>query len=48
MYAGKAHPADTAGKGLIKEVFELAGKVSSNSLKIVYLENYDWELRRDA
>ncbi len=44
VYAGKAHPADTAGKGLIREVFELAGKVNSSSLKIVYLENYDWEL----
>ncbi len=45
VFAGKAHPADTAGKGLIKEVFELAGKIgSAGSLRIVYLENYDWEL----
>ena len=44
VYAGKAHPADVAGKGLIKEVFEIAGKIQSSSLKIVYLENYDWEL----
>jgi len=44
VFAGKAHPADTAGKGLIKEVFELAGKINSGSLRIVYLENYDWEL----
>ena len=44
VFAGKAHPADLAGKGLIKEVFELAGKISSNSLRILYLENYDWEL----
>ncbi len=45
VFAGKAHPADTAGKGLIKEVFELAGKIgSTGSLRIVYLENYDWEL----
>ena len=44
VFAGKAHPADIAGKGLIKEVFELAGKISSNSLRIIYLENYDWEL----
>jgi starch phosphorylase len=44
VYAGKAHPADTAGKGLIKEVFELAGKINGHALKIVYLENYDWEL----
>ena len=44
VFAGKAHPADNAGKGLIREVFEVAGKISSNSLRIVYLENYDWEL----
>ena len=44
VFAGKAHPADIAGKGLIKEVFELAGKINSGSLRIVYLENYDWEL----
>jgi starch phosphorylase len=44
VYAGKAHPADTAGKGLIKEVFDIAGKISGNSLRIIYLENYDWEL----
>ena len=44
VYAGKAHPADNAGKGLIREVFELAGKISGHSLRIVYLENYDWEL----
>ncbi|QHN02427.1 alpha-glucan family phosphorylase [Granulicella sp. WH15] len=44
IYAGKAHPADAAGKGLIREVFELAGKINTNSLRILYLENYDWEL----
>jgi starch phosphorylase len=44
VFAGKAHPADTAGKGLIQEVFEIAGKISTGSLRIVYLENYDWEL----
>ncbi len=45
VFAGKAHPADTAGKGLIREVYELAGKIgSSGSLRIIYLENYDWEL----
>ena len=44
VYSGKAHPADNAGKGLIKEVFELAEKMNSGSLRILYLENYDWEL----
>lgn len=44
LYAGKAHPADTAGKGLIKDVFETAQKLNSSALRIIYLENYDWEL----
>jgi starch phosphorylase len=44
VYAGKAHPADNAGKGLIQEVFDIAGKIETGSLRIVYLENYDWEL----
>ena len=44
VYAGKAHPADNAGKGLIKEVFEIAGKIHGNALRIIYLENYDWDL----
>jgi starch phosphorylase len=44
VYSGKAHPADMLGKGLIKEVFDIAGRVHGNSLKIIYLENYDWEL----
>jgi starch phosphorylase len=44
VFAGKAHPADLAGKGLIKEVFDIAGKTETSSLRILYLENYDWEL----
>ncbi|HZY73546.1 MAG TPA: alpha-glucan family phosphorylase, partial [Edaphobacter sp.] len=44
LYAGKAHPADTAGKGLIRDVFAAAAHLNSNALKIHYLENYDWEL----
>ena len=44
LYAGKAHPADNAGKGLIREVFAAAAHLNSSFLKIIYLENYDWEL----
>ena len=44
IFAGKAHPADTAGKGLIREVFAAAAHLNSSALKIVYLENYDWDL----
>jgi glycogen phosphorylase len=44
LFAGKAHPADNAGKGLIRDVFSAAAHLNSSALKIVYLENYDWEL----
>jgi starch phosphorylase len=44
IFAGKAHPADNAGKALIREVFADAAKLNSSALKILYLENYDWEL----
>lgn len=44
LFAGKAHPADHAGKGLIRDVFSAAASLNSSALKIVYLENYDWEL----
>ncbi len=44
VYAGKAHPADNAGKALIREVFSAAGRLNDSKLRILYLENYDWEL----
>jgi glycogen phosphorylase len=44
LFAGKAHPADNAGKALIKDVYEAAVRLNSASLKIYYIENYDWEL----
>ena len=44
VFAGKSHPADNAGKALIREVFADAAKLNSSSLKILYLENYDWDL----
>jgi glycogen phosphorylase len=44
LFAGKAHPADLAGKELIRSVFAQAAHLNSESLKILYLENYDWEL----
>ncbi len=44
LYAGKAHPADVAGKGLIRDVFAEAVHLNSSFLKILYLENYDWDL----
>ena len=44
LMAGKAHPADNAGKGLIRDIFSAAAKLESSKLRILYLENYDWEL----
>ena len=44
IYAGKAHPADGAGKALIRQVFDAAAKLESPKLRILYLENYDWDL----
>jgi starch phosphorylase len=44
LYAGKAHPADNAAKALIRDVYAAAAKLNSDSLKIYYIENYDWEL----
>ena len=44
LYAGKAHPQDFPGKALIHDVVETARKLSNDQLKIVYLENYAWDL----
>jgi starch phosphorylase len=44
LFGGKAHPADNAGKALIREVFSEAAKARSSKLQVLYLENYDWEL----
>jgi starch phosphorylase len=44
LYAGKAHPQDEPGKALIRQVVERAHSTGSDLLKIVYLENYAWDL----
>ncbi len=44
LYAGKAHPQDVPGKALIHDVIEVARKLSNDVLRIVYLENYGWDL----
>ncbi len=44
LFAGKAHPADNAGKALIREVYETASRLNNSKLRILYLENYDWDL----
>jgi starch phosphorylase len=44
LYAGKAHPQDEPGKALIHRVVEEAARSSNSLLRIIYLENYAWEL----
>jgi len=44
LYAGKAHPQDEPGKALIQHVVEEAAKASNSLLKVIYLENYAWDL----
>lgn len=44
LYAGKAHPQDFPGKALIHDVIDTARRLSNDTLRIVYLENYAWDL----
>lgn len=43
VFAGKAHPRDEVGKGLIQSITETA-EVLGEDVRIVYLENYDMHL----
>lgn len=45
IFAGKAHPADKAGKDLIREIFAYGDELRGE-IEIAYLENYDMELGR--
>ena len=45
IFAGKAHPADGAGQGLIKKIVEISRQPEFVG-KIVFLENYDMDLAR--
>jgi glycogen phosphorylase len=44
VYAGKAHPQDEPGKAIVQKVIENAAKYSNGLLKVVYLEDYAWDL----
>jgi starch phosphorylase len=44
LCAGKAHPQDEPGKALIRSVVEKAHALSGGQLRVVYLENYAWDL----
>jgi len=43
VYAGKAHPRDEQGKQLIQQIMRTRQKLLPE-VRLVYLENYDWEL----
>ena len=45
IFAGKAHPADDTGKGLIREVVDFARKAGVRD-RIIFLENYDIRVAR--
>lgn len=45
LYAGKAHPHDGAGQGLIKHIIEISRRPEFLG-KILFLENYDMHLAR--
>ena len=45
LYTGKAHPADGAGQGLIKRIYEISQRPEFLG-KIIFLENYDMQLAR--
>lgn len=45
IYAGKAHPHDSAGKDIIKRLYQIK-EALKGQIKIVYLEEYDIKLAK--
>lgn len=45
LFAGKAHPADGAGQGLIQKIYEISQRPEFMG-KILFLDNYDMQLAR--
>ena len=45
FFSGKAHPADGAGQGLIKKIYEISQRPEFLG-KIIFLEDYDMRLAR--
>jgi starch phosphorylase len=43
IYGGKAHPRDEAGKRVIQQIIQARDSLGPD-VRLVYLENYDWEL----
>ena len=45
VYGGKAHPSDDEGKRVIQHIAQARDSLGPE-VRLVYLENYDWELGR--
>lgn len=45
IFAGKAHPADTASKGMIKEIIDFAKDFKVED-RVIFMENYDMNIAR--
>ncbi len=45
LFAGKAHPADGAGQGLIKKIYEISQRPEFQA-KVIFVEDYDFLLAR--
>ncbi len=45
LFAGKAHPADPVGKGIIRDIVQAAHELG-DQVRIVFLENYNMALGR--
>jgi starch phosphorylase len=45
IFAGKAHPADTSGKYMIKEIVDFARDAHLHD-RVIFLENYDMDIAR--
>ncbi len=45
VFAGKSHPADNIGKGMIRRIHEISNQLwDSYEIRSTFLENYDWDL----
>jgi glycogen phosphorylase len=41
VFGGKAHPRDEGGKALIRRIFEASAVIVSDTVRVVYVEDYD-------
>ena len=45
VFAGKAHPRDIPGKGMIREIFRIMKEINSD-IRVAYLSDYDMNIGR--